>query len=265
MQNRVFMKPKMSLPPPSTPWVRVLQPALSPTARVFGVPGAGASAAAFRSLEGQLAEDIEVCGVELPGRGLRHQERAPISLGRVTAALAPALAPRMRAPFVLLGHGTGAALALDLAKVAERLRLPLERVVLFDCPTDLGRGEVFDVLARLDEGPFIEELETRRVAPSWLVRQPEVRAACLPDLRAEVEVLRHWQAPRDLSVDLTLVGQHHRVDGPWWQWTRGECEVLNVSSSAWSFTAFPSLLIEVLEDACGARPRTPSVAAVPVL
>lgn len=82
--------------------------------RLFCFPHAGAGASAF--IRWAMPAGIEVCGVELPGRGSRARAASGRATGELTRALAAGLRPFLDLPFAFFGHGMGALLALALAQ-----------------------------------------------------------------------------------------------------------------------------------------------------
>jgi medium-chain acyl-[acyl-carrier-protein] hydrolase len=88
--------------------------------RLFCFPYPGAGAAAFRDWQARLPSAIEVCPVELPGRGSRLVEDPFDLLPGLCPALAADLLPRCDRPFSFFGHGAGALVAFELARQLRR-------------------------------------------------------------------------------------------------------------------------------------------------
>jgi surfactin synthase thioesterase subunit len=84
-------------------------------------PPAGASATFYRELHGRWSETVQVCALELPGRGRRWSEPSPESVRDALASLLPQLRSLSnQASFGLFGHSYGALLAYEAARAFER-------------------------------------------------------------------------------------------------------------------------------------------------
>lgn len=87
-------------------------PQTSYRARVYCFAHAGGSAGEFREWAG-LADEVEIIGVERPGRGARFAEPASRDLRALAGELADSLP--LDLPFGLFGHSFGALLAFEIA------------------------------------------------------------------------------------------------------------------------------------------------------
>lgn len=88
--------------------------------RVVCLPFAGGGAATFKEWPAHLPDWVDVCAVELPGRGVRFDEAAIDDPRRLIDDLVADLAPLTDLPIVLFGHSLGAWLAFALARAGFR-------------------------------------------------------------------------------------------------------------------------------------------------
>src|SRR6185436_11267465 len=72
--------------------------------RLFTLPYAGGDTATYAPWAEDLPPEIELCPVQLPGRGRRALEPAFSALGPLVAALADALGPALDVRFAFFGH-----------------------------------------------------------------------------------------------------------------------------------------------------------------
>src|SRR5215213_9694754 len=79
--------------------------------RLFCFPYAGGGDSIFRSWQQSLSDTIEVCPVQLPGRGPRIPAPPCTDINRLVRCAAQALAPYLDKPFALFGHSMGARIA----------------------------------------------------------------------------------------------------------------------------------------------------------
>jgi surfactin synthase thioesterase subunit len=100
----------------SGPWLYVPRNDVRMTTRLFCFPYAGGSAAIFREWPREFPESVQVCNVELPGRGRRLFEPPFTSMGPLVEEAARALADYLDRPFAIFGHSLGALVAFELAR-----------------------------------------------------------------------------------------------------------------------------------------------------
>ncbi len=167
--------------------------------RVFCLPSAGGSAAAYRGWAG-AAPRLDVVAVELPGHGRRITEPPVATMAGLVRAVAHGIGPLLHdLPYVLFGHSMGGLVAFELARELRRRRLPLPKHVVVSAvaaPTahpGSGRGR-----REWSDGELIEEMRRLGGTPEALLREPELLDLLLPILRA----------------DLTLCAHHRFVDEP---------------------------------------------------
>ena len=80
--------------------------------RMFCFPHAGGGGALYRPWRALAPEWLDLCPVELPGRGARFTEPPFSRMEPLVAALQDAVRPALDRPFALFGHSMGAAIAL---------------------------------------------------------------------------------------------------------------------------------------------------------
>jgi len=67
--------------------------------RLFCLPYAGGGASVFRSWPQHLPEYIEMCAIEIPGRGMRMTETLETNALKLSAGLADIIEPLLDKPF----------------------------------------------------------------------------------------------------------------------------------------------------------------------
>src|SRR2546423_1180212 len=104
--NRVEAKQK----PVKASWLAYHTPNSSARLRLFCFPYAGGNAIVFRNWQQSLPSVVEVCPVQLPGRGGRTMEPPYTSLNEMVRAVANGLLPFLDKPFTFFGHSMGSIL-----------------------------------------------------------------------------------------------------------------------------------------------------------
>lgn len=192
----------------SSAWVRFPQPNPQARLRLFCFPYAGGGAVNFYKWPLGLPKAVEVCPVELPGRGIRVRELPFTRLSPLVEAIAPALLSFLDKPFAFFGHSMGGILSFELARLLHRE---------YDlCPVHLfvsGRRapQVHDLeppLHTLPESALIEELRRLNGTPDAVLENAELIQLLLPVLRADFAVLETYDYKPDVPLDcpLTVLG-----------------------------------------------------------
>jgi medium-chain acyl-[acyl-carrier-protein] hydrolase len=169
-------------------WISFRKP--NPEARLclFCFPYAGAGALTFRNWQDWLPTDVEVCPIQLPGRGTRMAERPFTQLPPLVEALATALRPLADKSFAFFGHSLGALVSFELAR---RIRgqygvRPVRLLVSAGrAPQVLHRGPP---IHGLPKNEFLAELRRLNGTPSELLDHEELMEILLPLLRAEFAI-----------------------------------------------------------------------------
>jgi surfactin synthase thioesterase subunit len=184
--------------------------------RLFCFPHAGASALIYRSWQDGLPADIEVCPIQLPGRGTRMMERPFTQLAPLVEVLARALAPLLDMPFAFFGHSLGALVSFELALRIRREygRHPVRLLV------SAARAPQFPHLRSpihaLPEKEFLAEVRRLNGTPGELLDHKELMEIMLPLLRADFEVYETYSYSNEtpLSCPISAFGglQDQRVN-----------------------------------------------------
>ena len=167
------------------PWISYHKPGPKTRLRLFCFPYAGAGALIFRTWSDSLPADVEVCPVQLPGRGSRMTERPFTQLSPLVEALAQALAPLLDRPFAFFGHSLGALVSFELARRIRRQH-GVHPARLFvsaaRAPQIPHRGPSIHTLP---DKEFLMELRRLSGTPSELLDHEELMEIMLPILRAD--------------------------------------------------------------------------------
>lgn len=97
-------------------WLRRLAPVTEPWARLVCFPHAGGTAAFFGSWREHLPPDVELFGVQYPGRLDRIAEPCVDDMDVMANSVAAAVFPLMDRPIALFGHSVGAAIGYEVAR-----------------------------------------------------------------------------------------------------------------------------------------------------
>ncbi|MET0647739.1 MAG: alpha/beta fold hydrolase [Pyrinomonadaceae bacterium] len=184
-------------------WLAFHKPNPRASLRLFCFHYAGGSAQVFREWH-DLLPTVEVCPVQLPGRGTRIREGSVRRVAPLVEQLARELAPKLDVPFAFFGHSMGALIGFELARRLRRER-GLEPAQLFlsgrRAPQLRDAGPP---LHDLPDDEFIERLRDYKGTPEEVLRHPELMGLMLPFLRADFELCDTYAHQPDAPFDCPL-------------------------------------------------------------
>ncbi|MBD0370015.1 MAG: thioesterase [Pyrinomonadaceae bacterium] len=174
------------------PWLVRSKPRPEAKTRLFCFPYAGGGASIFRGWQDELPQTVEVCAVELPGRGKRLLETPFTELSSLVRAAADALLPYLDKPFAFFGHSMGAVIGFELARHLrdEEGKRPLHLFVAGRRAPQLAETEA--PTYNLPDAEFIDELRRLQGTPEEVLEHPELMELMIPVLRADFELIQTY-------------------------------------------------------------------------
>jgi medium-chain acyl-[acyl-carrier-protein] hydrolase len=174
--------------------------------RLFCFPYAGGSGSIFRAWQDAFPATVDVCPVQLPGRGRRIREPLMKRVDAVVSALRQELRPYMDRPFAFFGHSMGATIAFELAR-SLRNDLGPQPLRLF-----LAARRAPDVPAKEEERDYllpapalVARLRELNGTPQAILDDPEALELLLPLVRADFEIVQTYeyrpQLPLRVAID----------------------------------------------------------------
>lgn len=185
-------------------WLTYTKPNPHASVRLFCFPYAGGSSIIFRTWADSLPTAVEVCSIELPGRGTQMKS-APFSrLEPLVGALAQALFTHLNKPFAFFGHSMGAVISFELARLL-RKEYGLEPVHMFVSGRHAPQiPDPHPPIHPLSEPEFIEELRRLNGTPEALLKNAELMQLLVPILRADFEVLETYVYTTEPPLDCPI-------------------------------------------------------------
>ena len=189
-----------------SPWIECFHPNPQARLRLFCFPYAGGSAAIFRLWHKHLPPDVEVCPVELPGRGGRFKEKPFDRLDPLLEALQEVFVPLCgEKPFAFFGHSLGALIGFELSRWlrrTENLHPSLLCISAYGPPRRLSpdRFRYHDA----PEGRFLDKMKKMNGTPVEVLQNPEVMALFLPILRADLAIADFYEYVDEAPLDCPI-------------------------------------------------------------
>lgn len=160
--------------------------------RLFCFPYAGGATLTFRTWPDSLPMALEVCPLELPGRGKRITSAPFTRLQLLVQAIAIALLPYLDKPFAFFGHSMGGLVSFELARL---LRKNYGKVPVHLFVSGYRAPQVPDPdppIHDLPEPEFLEELRRLNGTPEIVLENTELMQMLLPALRADFAVIETY-------------------------------------------------------------------------
>lgn len=176
--------------------------------RLFCFPYAGGSSGVFRTWFSNLPTTIEVCPVELPGRGTQIRLSAIAQLEPLLDILAPALLPYLDKPFAFFGHSMGGLISFEVVRLL-RKKYTITPAHLFISAHRAPQIPDFKPpIHALSEPAFKEELRRLNGTPQAVLDNAELMELFLPTLRADFKILETYIYTHEspLECPITVFG-----------------------------------------------------------
>jgi medium-chain acyl-[acyl-carrier-protein] hydrolase len=196
--------------------------------RLFCLPYAGGAASVYREWQDALPREIEVCAVELPGRGVRFNDRPFDKMDALVPALVEGLLPLLDKPFALFGHSMGAVIAFELTRLLrERGRAPVHLFPSAHRAPHLPDDR--DAIHGLAHREFLARVQELGGMPSSVLENEELLEIVVPILRVDFQLIETYvhRPGEPLDCPVTAFGgledEHaERAQiAPWSEHTRG--------------------------------------------
>lgn len=194
--------------PRQSKWFHVPKPVNRPRLRLFCFPYAGGSASIYHQWPSYLPDDIEMCALQLPGRGARIAEEPFVRIEPLMEALEEIIVPFMDTDFAFFGHSLGAIVAYELNCWLEDkgYKLPKRLFVAGrSAPQIVEEEEAIHALPSVEFWRKVEELEG---TPEEVLNHPELKELVEPILRSDFELFETWRykARESLKTPISAMG-----------------------------------------------------------
>ncbi len=186
-----------------TPWL-IRQAGPSRQMRLFCFCYAGGSAVSFMPWQAAIDPSIEICAIQLPGRGARMAEQPYASIPDLVKTLAPEIAQRSDLPFAFFGHSLGGLLAFEVARYCKLNYMAMPQhlfVSACNAPQHRNPPEGLHLLA---DDAFIEKLGSYNGSPPEVLRHRELMEVMLPSIRADFALVDGYRYRSNVPLTMPI-------------------------------------------------------------
>lgn len=194
-------------------WIMRSNTSKSYKCRLFCFPFAGGSAATYKTWALGLPESVEVCPINLPGRGTRFNEEPYSDMDSLTDALASALAPEITLPYYFFGHSMGCMIAFELCRKLRILGQDEPRHLFLSARPGPSAITHKVMAQNISDEDLIGMLEALNGTDKDVLANKELLDFMLPALRADMTIVQNHTYAQDLplAASFTVFGG---VDDP---------------------------------------------------
>ncbi|AMB85730.1 thioesterase [Pseudomonas agarici] len=153
--------------------------------RLFCLPYSGASAVVYSRWRRNLPEWLQVCPLELPGRGKRMDEPLQNDIARLAEQLADEIGAELERPYALFGHSLGGLLAFELAHALRERGLPAPLALFTSATAGPARRDVSEYAEAKTDEQLITRLRELQGTTQEALADQELMRLTLPILRAD--------------------------------------------------------------------------------
>jgi medium-chain acyl-[acyl-carrier-protein] hydrolase len=187
-----------------TPWIKVHQSNPSARLRLFCFPYAGGWSLNFHSWSEGLPIAVEVCPIELPGRGSRLFESPFTQLSPLIDSLAQSLFPYLDKPFAFFGHSMGSLVSFELARFL-RLKFDVQPVHLFVSSRRAPQLPLpYPPIHTLPDNEFLYHLHQLNGTSKTLWDNIQLKQLLLPSLRADFTLSENYDYTIEPPFDFPI-------------------------------------------------------------
>lgn len=178
--------------------------------QLFCLPYAGGTAAMFHRWAPAVPPGVTVVPVELPGHGLRREERPVTVMHELARRLAEEVRAQLTGPYALFGHSLGALLAFETARLLRRRAG--ESAALFVSGRNAPSRRMPMRISQLMDEQLVAAAHAWGGLPPELARFPALQTRLLRVLRADLQLAEAYRRAPDERLRCPLTVFSGRAD-----------------------------------------------------
>jgi medium-chain acyl-[acyl-carrier-protein] hydrolase len=201
--------------------------------RMYCFPYAGGNALGYLSWGKLIGGEVDICGVQPPGRGLRHEEKLITRFDHLIESMLPLIPFFTSTPYVFFGHSLGALMAFELVRVIEKRGLSSpDHLFVSGCCAPQFR-DYSETVDDMSDKELIHKLQTLDGTPPEVLNNTELMDFIMPVIRADFSVAHSYRYQESVPIRTpisVLFGRHDEYESEtevtgWECQTSGSCKV----------------------------------------
>lgn len=225
--------------------------------KLFCIPFAGASAQAYYKWNPYLPDFVELCPVELAGRGELMKQKMYESIDEAVENVYDAILPLIDdSPYALFGHSMGSIIVYELAHtIAEKnVRQPLQLFFSGHNGPHMLRNEQMHLLP---DDSFVAEIVKLGGLPPQIVADDELMNIFMPIIRQDVKNLETYvykERLKKLTVETAVFfGRQDKIGyaemTSWRQHVESGCRIYGFDGGHFFITEQPHQVVQTISEA----------------
>lgn len=246
-------------------WLSFPKPNPDARLRLFCFPYAGGGAHIFFPWQEKLSPWIELCAIQLPGRGTRFSDKPYTYHKQIVNELLINMDGYFDKPYAVFGHSMGALLAYELVQEIQKRGLPQACQLFVSGRRAMHINSESKSIYALPEPELIAELRKLNGTPVEVLDNKELMSLVLPVIRADFELCDTYTHNEDydkLDINITAIegSDDLRASGnpvlAWKDLTRGQFESKKLTGDHFFIHSSQQQLLNLLNNELSAHLNT---------
>ncbi|MDB9473115.1 thioesterase II family protein [Dolichospermum circinale] len=188
-----------------TSWITCPKPNLQAKLRLFCLPYAGGNRRVFHTWTDYLPKTIELCPIEIPGRGRQIKSPPYTEIQPLVREIATNIIPYLDKPYAFFGYSMGALISFELIRLlrSEYNFQPLHLFVAARHAPQLPLKK--PLISQLSDADFLAEIYRLNGTPKEVLENAELMQLFMPIIRADFALIESYiydpQPALDCPID----------------------------------------------------------------
>ena len=191
-------------------WFKEFRLTDQPSCRLFCFPYACGGASLFRHWPKSLPANVDVLGMQAPGRECRYQEPPVGSLTETVGILRKEIDKYLDAPSVFVGHSSGALVAFELLRSLDHAAKRCVKAIVISAKRAPHLPRIKGPIHDLPFDELLQKLKTMDSIPDGLLEDRALMRLFTPLIRADFalsETYRFVAAPKERTKAVLFWGR----------------------------------------------------------
>lgn len=187
-----------------TSWITCPKTNIEAKLRLFCLPYAGGSATVFRTWTDDLPKNIELCPIEIPGRGRQIKSPPYTEIQPLVREIATNIIPYLDKPYAFFGYSMGGLISFELIRLlrSEYNFQPLHLFVAARPAPQLPSEN--PPISKLSDRDFLDSISRLNGTPKEVLENAELMRLFLPIIRADFALIDSYVYDPQPALDCPI-------------------------------------------------------------